>query len=320
MKTVSIEVSSEQAQKPTSLADEVKGWEEECRGCHPLSPTVCITSCRIWSLKNEFRQLHEKMAGSAFMTRLLNTLKNGRRLEILGMVSRGEYSVDRLQQELKKLGYHHSQETIIDEYLIPLIQAGLAKETLNHYHATMFGCRLTELLKRFPDINEVLPPHSECYEETTLVILRDEPKTYEDLEAAVPEKSVARGLRRLEEAGLVETTQDKDYVFFFKTKRDPARADFSPTETRVYDNISIDGISARKLAEKAMISLRRTYKYLRRLKGKKLVFTRQRPKSYSLTPKGMELAVTIDDVHNVTREIQLAAIKVVQNNGLDFLR
>ena len=316
MKTVNVEVSSEQAQKPTSLADEVKEWEEECRGCHPISPTTCTTGCRIWSLKNEFRQLHGKMADSAFMIRLLNTLKNSRRLEILGIISRGEYSVDRLQQELKKLGYHHSQETIIGEYLIPLIQTGLAKETLNHYRATMFGRRLTELFRRFHDIGEVLPPHSECYEETTLVILRDEPKTYEDLEAVVPGKSVARVLHRLEKAGLVEATQDKDYVFFFRTKRDPAKADFSPTETRVYGNISMDGISARKLAEKAMISLRRTYKYLRRLKGKKMVFTRERPKSYALTPRGIELAVTIDDVHNVTREIQVAAMQLVQNSGL----
>jgi predicted transcriptional regulator/CRP-like cAMP-binding protein len=311
MKTVSVEVSSEQAQKPTSLADEVKGWEEECRGCHPLSPTTCITSCRIWSLKNEFRHLHEKMADSTFMTRLLNTLKNSRRLEILRTISRREYSIDRLQQELKKLGYQHSQETIVGEYLIPLIQAGLAKETLNRYHATMFGCRLAELIRRFPDIGDVLPPHSECYEEITLRILRDEPKTYEDLEAVIPRKSVARVLHRLEKASLVETTQDKDYVFFFRTKRNPAKASFSPTETRIYDNISIDGISARKLAEKAMISLRRTYKYLRRLKGKKMVFTRERPKSYALTPRGIELALTIDDVHNVTREIQVAAMQVV---------
>jgi hypothetical protein len=44
------------------------------------------------------------------------------------------------------------------------------------------------------------------------------------------------------------------------------QASFSPTEKRVYENILPYGISARQLAEKTEISLRRTCKYLRRLK------------------------------------------------------
>jgi hypothetical protein len=53
----------------------------------------------------------------------------------------------RLQQELKKRGYYHSQQTIAEEYLNPLLEVGLAREDQNRYYATVFGCRLNELIK-----------------------------------------------------------------------------------------------------------------------------------------------------------------------------
>jgi len=291
----------------TSLADAVKEWEETCQSCHPLTPTICLTNCKIWKLKNELRKLHEKLNATGFMTKLLNTLKNKRRLQILEIISTGKYSIARLQQEMKKRGLYHSRQTLVQQYIIPLIVVGLADEDQNRYHATIFGCRLNQLIKKFPNVEKILPSHSGCYEELVLNALLNGPKTYEDLEGVVITRSVARVLKRLHEAGLIDATEEKDYVFYFRTKRDLNRVRTSPTEKRVYENVSVDGIPARKLSEKTEISLRRTYKYLRRLKGKKLVFTRTRHKSYKLTDKGVQTASMLEGVCNLAMETLMAS-------------
>ena len=315
MKTEDYQVPLQETEEKTSLADTVKEWEETCKNCNPLTIITCLTGCKIWKLKNEFRKLYKKMKNHNFMIKLLNTLKNDRRLQILEIISEWCYSIARLQQELKKRGYYHSQQTIAEEYLTPLIEVGLAGEDQNRYYATVFGCRLNELIKDFSDVENVLPPHSECYEEKALGMLLDKPKTYEDLESMIPAKSVARILNRLQKAKLVETAKENDYIFYFQTKRDSNSVDFSPTERRIYENIPIKGISARKLAEKTSISLRRTYKYLRRLKGKKLVFARKRPKSYALTAKGLKIAKMLRGIRNLTLETSASASHIVNNNG-----
>ena len=314
MKTEDYQAQIQETQEKTSLADTVKEWEETCKNCSPLTPITCISGCKIWKQKNEFRKLYKKMKNPNFMINLLNTLKNDRRLQILEIISEGCYSIARLQQELKKWGYYHSQQTIVEEYLTPLIEVGLAEEDQNRYYPTVFGCRLNELIKDFSDVENVLPPHSECYEETALGMLLDKPKTYEDLKSMIPAKSVARILNRLQKAKLVETTKENDYIFYFQTKRDSNNTKFSPTEKRVYENIPIEGFPARKLAEKTSISLRRTYKYLRRLKGKKLVFARKRPKSYALTAKGLKIAKMLKGIRNLTLEISATASHIVNNN------
>jgi predicted transcriptional regulator len=313
MKTEDYQAQLRETEEKTNLADSVKEWEETCRNCNPLTPITCLSNCKIWKQKNEFRKLYLKMKNSSFIIDLLNTLKNDRRLQILGTISEGYQSIARLQQELKKQGYYHSQQTIAKEYLTPLIEVGLAAEDQNRYYATVFGCRLNELIKSLSDVENVLPPHSECYEETALGMLLDKPKTYEDFEGIIPAKSVARVLNRLQKVKLIETTKENDYIFYFQTKRDSNSTQFSPTEKRVYENISMEGISARKLAEKTGISLRRTYKYLRKLKGKKLVFTRERKKSYALTAKGLQMASLLKGIHDLAMESSETASKIIRN-------
>jgi predicted transcriptional regulator len=250
-----------------------------------------------------------------FIKDLFNVLKNETRLHILSAIVNGRYSVSQLQQELKKIGHAHSQDTINEEYLRPLIEVGLAAETRDQYYATMFGARLTELLGSFPEFVNVLPAHSECYEETLLSALLAEPKTFQEVEAFISPKIAARILKRLKKADLIETPEERDYVFFFKSKRDPNKEAFSSTERKVYDNISEEGISAKKLAEKTGISLRRTYKYLRGLKGKKLVFTRKTPKAYSLTDKGEKLASLLQELQNLVEEVWNSPEQVVSNEN-----
>jgi predicted transcriptional regulator len=302
-------------EEPATLATMVKEWEENCQNCHPLTPIACVTSCKIWEAKNEFRKLREKMKNPNFMTKLLNTLKNNRRLQILEVISKGRHSISGLQQELKKLGYYHSRKTIAEEYVTPLMDVGLIEENQNRYHATLFGCRLNESIRNSREIEEVLPPHSECYEEAALEMLLDESKSFEDFEGIIPARSVARVLNRLQGAGLIETGKERSYVFFFKTKRDSNRVRFSPTEKRVYENIQADGVSAQKLAEKTRISLRRTYKYLRKLKGKKMVLARKKPKSYALTAKGNQTASMLEEVRNLATEVSATASQFVKDGG-----
>jgi DNA-binding HxlR family transcriptional regulator len=285
--------------------------DAECRNCAPLTPLKCITNCKTWKLKNELRQLRETMNNPNFTRDLLNVLKNETRLHILSEIAKGRYSVNQLQKELKKAGYSHSQETINEEYIRPLIGVGLAAEGRDGYCATMFGGRLTDLLESFPDFVNALPPHSECYEETLLRELLSGPKTFQDVEAFVSPKIASRILKRLKTVGLIETPEKTEYVFFFKSKRDPAKETLTSTESKVYESISEEGISARKLAEKTDLSIRRIYKYLRGLKGKKLVFTRKTAKAYGLTDKGEKLAVLLRGLQNLVEETWISSEQVI---------
>jgi predicted transcriptional regulator len=305
--------TSRSAERNRDLAELLRTLDAECRNCAPLTPLKCITRCNAWKLKNELRQLRETMDNPNFIKDLFNVLKNETRLHVLSAIVNGRYSVSQLQQELKKVGHSHSQDTINEEYLRPLIEVGLAAEAQDQYYATMFGGRLTELLGSFPEFVNVLPAHSECYEETLLSALLAGPKTFQEVEAFISPKIAARILKRLKTADLIETPEERDYVFFFKSKRDPNKETFSSTERKVYDNISEEGISAKKIAEKTGTSLRRTYKYLRGLKGKKLVFTRKTPKAYSLTGKGAKLASVLQELQNLVEEIWNSSVQIVSN-------
>ena len=287
--------------------------DAECRNCAPLTPLKCITRCNIWKMKNELRRLREAMDTPNFIKDLFNVLKNETRLHILNAIVKTRYSVDQLQQELKKAGYTHSQDTINEEYLQPLMNVGLAAEKRDEYYATMFGGRLTELLEDFPDFVNVLPAHSECYEETLLSELLTGPKTFQEVEEYISPKVASRVLKRLKTAGLIEAPEERDYVFFFKSKRDPRKETLAETERKVYNAIPEEGISAKKLAEKIELSIRRVYKYLRGLKGKKLVFTRKTPKTYGLTVKGEKLALLLQDLQSLVEETWQTSEQVVTN-------
>lgn len=289
-------------QKQHSLAEVLKTLEQKCNNCNPLTPLECVTRCNVWKLKNELRKLHDTMENPDFMKDLLNTLKNRTRIHILKTISKGRYSVSKLQQELKKHDLKHSQDTIIKEYISSLIQVGLAAETQNQYYATTFGCKIYELIGGFREFEKNLPFHSECYEETILKLLLTGPKTLNELKEVVSKKGISRALKRLKKTKLIETPKERNYVFFFKTRRDPNKETFSATERNVYENIPEEGISARKLAEKSRICLRRTYMYLRRLKGKKMVFTRKNLKPYMLTDKGLQLATILCEIQNLVEE------------------
>jgi len=301
-------------EKPASPAQIIEEIERECGKCTILTPITCATKCRLWKIKREFRRLHEIMKTSNYMINLLNTLKNKRRLQILEMLSKRELSLPSVQQELKKHGYHHSQETIAREYLAPLIDVGLVGRENNRYYATIFGFKINELIKDFHEIAEIFPTHSECYEEIAISILIEKSRTYEELKRFIPAKSVARVLQRLQKSGLIYAPKERDYIFYFKTRRDPSKLEFSLTERRVYENIPAEGIPTRKLAEKTGISLRRTYKYIRRLRRKKLVFARKQPKTYTLTEKGFKTAIMLNEIRKLVADFLAATAMLTKDS------
>ena len=297
------------------LAGMLRSLNAECRNCAPITPLECISRCQVYKLKNELRKLRETMDNPNYIKELFNVLKNETRLHILQAIVNGRYSVSQLQQELKKTGHSHSQDTISEEYLRPLMAVGLATKARDEYYATTFGGRLTELLGNFPEFVEMLPAHSECYEETILQSLLSGPKTFEAIEALISPKIASRILKRLRSAGLIETPMERDYIFFFKSKRDPNKENFTLTERRIYDAIPNGGISAGKLAKETGLSIRRTYKYLRGLKGKKLVFIRKTPKAYGLTCKGEKLASVLQELQQIVEETWSSSEQVMHDNA-----
>ena len=269
-----------------NLTETLTSLEAKCRNCTPITPLECINRCRVYKLKNELRNLWEAMDNPNYIKELFNVLKNETRIYILKAIVKGRCSVSQLQQELKKCGHFLSQDNINREYLRPLMTVGLANVAREQYYATAFG----ERLGCFSEFTDKLAAHSQCYEETLLQSLLSGYKTFKEIEAIIPSKAVSRTLKRLRSAHLVKTQKEMGYIFFFKTKRDPNKDTLTATQRRIYDAVAYEGVPAGKLAKETGLCLRVTYKYTRRLKGKKLIFTRRIPKAYGLTCKCEKLA------------------------------
>ena len=284
------------------LAGRLKSLDEKCKKCSPITPLECISRCNIYKLRNELRTLRQMMENPSYERDLFNVLKNETRLQILLIISKGRYSVSNLQQELKKTGHRHSQDNINKEYLLPLMAVGLATEEREEYYATTFGSRLAEQLQGFPEFAKKLPAQSEGHEETLLEFLLMGPKTSEEIELVISPKIASRILKRLRSARLMETPGTRDYVFFFKSKRDANKEILTATEQKIYDVVAYDGISAGKLAKETGLSLRRIYKCLKGLRGRKLVFIRRAPKTYTLTCKGKKLASILVELQKIVED------------------
>jgi len=242
-------------------------------------------------MKNELLKINEILSQGDYLSELFNAVKNVRRLKILDIVSALPCDIKELQKRLKNNGYYHSCCTIM-EYLEPLLKTGLVKKEGNRYMSSLYGRRINVMLKGF-NLESALPKNSNCYEESVLRELLHEAKTYKELANFIP--SLSRVMRRLQKEGLIAKKQSVDYVFYFQTKRH-FDGKLSPTERRVLDAISETGISARKLSKAVGITLRRTYKYLRRLREKRLVSAMNVSQTYKLTESGKEVASFMDNL------------------------
>ena len=154
------------------------------------------------------------------------------------------------------------------------------------------------------NLENFLPPHSNCYEEEVIETLSKKPKTIEELKSTTEIRSLSRTLARLQKTDIITKENSRNYIFYFKTRRNPQNEKLSPTEKRIYWRIPDEGTTAQKLAEKSDVSLRRVYKYLRKLRGKKLVFKRKRPKKFTLTKKGMEISDLLEKINLLISEFK----------------
>jgi len=301
-------------EKNLNLTETLNSLEAECRNCKPITPLECMNKCRVYKIKNELLHLWETMDNPNYLKELFNVLKNGTRLNILQAIMNNRRSVSELQHELKKTGHKHSQDNIKREYLRPLMQAGLATVAREQYCTTAFGGRVAEHLGCFPDFADKLAARSQCYEETLLQSLLPGSKTFEEITAVIPSKAISRTLKRLRSAHLVKTPKERGYIFFFKSKRDSSKDTMTAPERRIYDAVTYKGIPAGKLSKETGMCLRRTYKYLRRLKGKKLVFARRINKDYGLTSKGVKLALVMQNLQQIVEATWNSSRRIMQES------
>jgi len=300
------------ANNSAELAEIVKQADSICQYCEPISPMICIERCEIWRAKNDFLEMNGMLCTDDHVHNLLNSVKNDRRQKIVEALSERPRSIKGLQEHLKSKGRYHSQYTIASEYVEPLVEAGLVKRYGDKYRLTLYGQKFLDVLNRF-NVENPLPPHSRCYEEIMLKKLMDGPKSYADLAESVTQKSLSRSLKRLIENGLVAKSKIPNYIFYFRTKKVPKKP-FSPTAKKVYEAIPDVGISTRELSKKVGINLRRTYKYLRRLKKRRLVFTRKKPRTYELTSSGMELANFLEETTNLVLDASKASTFLLERS------
>jgi DNA-binding HxlR family transcriptional regulator len=271
--------------------------EERCKTCSVVSPMFCVDQCETWKVKKELRETNKVLSKDDHGIKLLNALKNQRRLALLDVLWEKSLSLDGLQKKLQSCGFSHSQKTI-SEYLKPLLKAGLVKESSNRFSLTLYGRKVHDAVAKHSFAGQ-LPIHSNGHEERILKSLLDGAKTRSVLLEIVPAKSLSRTLKRLEEHKLIVNNSPSDHVFYFRTKRAVSFERLSPTQKRICDLIPQAGISARDLSKVADINLRRTYKYLRGLRGKKLLFRRNVLIRYELTVDGRVMAEFLEEVAGI---------------------
>jgi len=286
-----------------SLADALEKAESYCKECKTSSPMVCVERCDIWRVKHEILETRRVVGENNHGRQLLNVLKNNRRWKTLETLCEHSCSLKELQQDLRKSGFRHSQQTIVEAYLKPMIKTGLIREEGAKFKVTFYGRKIHDTLRGRSSLS-LLPVHSCCYEEIVLKDL-DKPKTFNELADRVPQKSLSRILMRLRARGLLAKSSRSDYVFYHKVKGKP-NISLSPTEKRVFDAIPQAGIPVRQLSNVVGISLRRTFKYLRRLREKKLVFALKVRRTYELTVQGQEIVKILNEIENLA----LSSLKV----------
>lgn len=294
-------------QVASGLTEALAHVATHCEGCKVSSPMICVERCDVWKVKNEIFSIRELISNNGHARRLLNAIKNPRRLRILDALSELPRNLKGLQRRLKREGFYHSRSTIMLAYVKPLINAGLVREDNGRFRITFYGRKLHEILHQ-TNVQSLLPVRSCCYEEEVIKELMECPKTFGELAEAVPPKSLSRILMRLQTKGLLSKREQREYVFYHKTKNKLKTA-LSPTEKRLFNLIPAEGITARQLSLEAKITLRRTYKYLRRLRDKKLVFALKKKRTYDLTTQGRKIAELLNDMDNLVTSIVVPVLR-----------
>jgi len=219
--------------------------------------------------------------------RLFNIIKNRRRLVLLEILAQRSCGLPELQHGMRRFGFDHSQTTILG-YLTPLLETGLVQAVAGRYALTNRGLAAKETLAG-KEIAFGLPENSNCDEEFLLIALETDESVYERLLGAKPAGDFGRTVRRLEEIGLLHREKPASRALYRRSDSEPV-IELSATEKRVYGLIPGQGATVHELSEKASLSLRRTFKYLRLLREKGLVFAEKPSAKLTLTPNGKDSA------------------------------
>lgn len=67
----------------TTLDETFSIAQSYCKDCKTSSPMVCVERCDVWRVKNEILEINRIINEEGHGTRLLNAIKNARRLKIL---------------------------------------------------------------------------------------------------------------------------------------------------------------------------------------------------------------------------------------------
>jgi DNA-binding MarR family transcriptional regulator len=231
------------------------------------------------------------------LVRLLNAIKNRRRLKILQILSKHPHDLEELRVDLKDEGCYHSLNTV-ENYIEALIETSLVRAAKNGYTLTSLGIEIQDTLSRHE--LEAFSPHSNCYEELCIQALRSGRKTYQELILILEPSTLQRVLKRLEKAELIVRDHSSDRVFFSTVSGKPDGR-LSPIEARILKAIKRNRglrVPARELSKLVGINLRRTYKYLSRLKQKKRIAQWRKPVTYELTEKGESIARCLEEIAN----------------------
>lgn len=232
-------------------------------------------------------QDHETIA------RALNAFKNQRRVLLLRLLDEKSCVEGALQTRLRSSGYNHSLSTI-KQYLQPLVEAELVRYREGKYSTTI---KAAEILSEIGKTNFLLrfPANSSCFEELSLIAIKNGYRTFDDLSSLIDVSMLPRALNRLQEEDLIRSNHPKDHVQFYRV-RIRLLGEATPTERRVFHTVNQDGISVKDLAKAVGITVRRTYKYLARLKKRGLILQRSLPVTYELTPTGKIVADFIERI------------------------
>jgi hypothetical protein len=149
------------------LLEVLEHAESYCKNCETVSPMICVERCDMWRVKNEISEIRRIVNQKDHAVRLLNVLKNERRLGILDALMESSRSLKELQEYLKKRGYRHSRSTLVNAYVKPLLDTGLIKKEGTRYRFTFYGKNFHGILKGV-FLRDLLPIHSCCYEEVVL--------------------------------------------------------------------------------------------------------------------------------------------------------
>jgi DNA-binding HxlR family transcriptional regulator/predicted transcriptional regulator len=279
-----------------SLAEVMTKAESYCKDCKSSSPMVCMERCDVWRVKHEVLETRRLVGESHHSKHLLNVLKNRRRLAILGRLCETPLSLKELQRSLRGMGFIHSQSTIRLAYVKPMMQVGLVREEADRLKVTFYGRKVHDTLHGLGSF-EQLQMHSCCYEETVLKELA-KPRTFNELAAHVPRKSLSRILMRLRMKGLLTKSMNKRYVYYHRAKN-KTRKKLSPTERRMFKLIPPEGIPVKQLSKIVGINQRRTYKYLYRLREKNLIIALRANRTYELTQAGQQVLNALTEIGNL---------------------